>query len=295
MSTANPFVLRGAQVVFVDINPKTMNIDETKIEAAITSKTRAIVPVHYAGVACEMGDIMSIADEYDLYVVEDAAQAMTSTYREKQLGSIGHLGAFSFHETKNFTSGGEGGLLAVNDEQFVDRAEILREKGTNRSQFFRGTVDKYTWVDMGSSYLPSEIQAAYLWGQIEKLQDISLNRRAAWMRYHDELEFLSLRGRVEIPSRSVCSGFNAHIFYLKTAGFEERARFISHMSDRGVMVVFHYIPLHNSPAGKRYGRFSGEDTHTTRESERIVRLPLYYGMKESDQSRVIDAIIEFYD
>lgn len=290
VSTANAFVLRGAKVVFVDVRPDTMNIDETKIEAAITNKTKAIVPVHYAGVACEMDTIMSIANKHDLFVIEDAAQGVMSTYKGRALGSIGHLAAYSFHETKNYTSGGEGGLLLINDKAFVERAEIIREKGTNRSLFFRGMVDKYTWVDVGSSLLPSEIQAAYLWAQLEHAEVITQKRMQLWNQYYDELsEYTETRGIVLPTIPSNCQ-HNAHMFYLKLKDLEQRTQFINLLNKHSVMSVFHYIPLHNSPAGKEFGEFVGADDYTTRESERLVRLPLFFNMESSEQSDAIAAI-----
>lgn len=292
VSTANAFVLRGAKIVFVDIRPDTMNIDETKIEAAITSKTKAIVPVHYAGVACEMDAIMTIASEYGLFVVEDAAQGMMSTYKGKALGSIGHIGAYSFHETKNYTSGGEGGALLINEPSLVTRAEVIREKGTNRSQFFRGMIDKYTWVDIGSSMLPSEIQAAYLYAQLEASQVVNQKRLSIWRAYFDALSSLEVDGSIELPTIPSDISHNAHMFYLKLRGLEQRTKFIDLMKERQVMSVFHYIPLHSSPAGKAFGEFSGDDEFTTTESERLVRLPLYYNMTEGEVEQVVSAVSE---
>ncbi|EGQ8108409.1 dTDP-4-amino-4,6-dideoxygalactose transaminase [Vibrio parahaemolyticus] len=290
VSTANAFALRGAKIVFVDIRPDTMNIDETKIEAAITEKTVAIVPVHYAGVACEMDTIMSIADKYQLIVIEDAAQGVMSTYKGKALGAIGHLGAYSFHETKNYTSGGEGGLLLISDQSFVERAEIVREKGTNRSLFFRGMVDKYTWVDLGSSLLPSEIQAAYLWGQLEDAERINQRRLQIWRTYLDELTPLATKHNIEVPTVPFECQHNAHMFYLKLRNLEQRSKFIEMLRDEGVMSVFHYIPLHSSPAGQEFGRFASSDNYTTQESERLVRLPLFFNMTDVELSFVIKAI-----
>ncbi|WP_420230510.1 dTDP-4-amino-4,6-dideoxygalactose transaminase [Psychrobacter sp. ER1] len=251
VSTANAFVLRGAKVVFVDVRPDTMNIDESKIESAINSKTKAIVPVHYAGVACEMDTIMDIASRHNIYVIEDAAQGMMSTYKGQALGTIGHIGTYSFHETKNYTSGGEGGLLIINDDQFKERAEIIREKGTNRSQFFRGMVDKYSWVDIGSSYLPSDIQAAYLWGQLEKANEINNNRLDSWSYYFENLKMLESKGKIElaiIPSHCKC---NAHMFYMKVSDMQTRSDLINHLKDCEIVAVFHYIPLHTSVAGEK--------------------------------------------
>ncbi|HDM8154648.1 dTDP-4-amino-4,6-dideoxygalactose transaminase [Vibrio harveyi] len=290
VSTANAFVLRGAKVVFVDVRPDTMNIDETKIEAAITSKTKAIVPVHYAGVACEMDTIMSIANKHDLFVIEDAAQGVMSTYKGKALGSIGHLAAYSFHETKNYTAGGEGGLLLINDSVFVERAEIIREKGTNRSLFFRGMVDKYTWVDVGSSLLPSEIQAAYLWAQLENAEIINQKRMQLWDQYYDELSEYTETHGIALPAVPSNCQHNAHMFYLKLKDLEQRTQFINLLNKHSIMSVFHYIPLHSSPAGKEFGEFAGTDDYTTRESERLVRLPLFFNMESSEQSDAIAAI-----
>jgi len=294
VSTANAFVLRGARIVFVDVRPDTMNIDEELIEAAITERTKAIVPVHYAGVACEMDKIMSLAEQYGLYVIEDAAQGMMSSYKGKALGTIGHIGAFSFHETKNYTSGGEGGLLIINDEQFKHRAEIIREKGTNRSQFFRGMVDKYQWVDIGSSYLPSELQAAYLWAQLESVNEINTNRLNTWKRYYHALQTLESPSLIELPSVPLGCVHNAHMFILKTANLDERTALIEHLKMKKIMAVFHYVPLHTAKAGTEFGSFSGTDVHTTSESERLVRLPLWYGMSESEIDLVVDAVKEFY-
>ena len=293
VSTANAFVLRGAKIVFVDIRPDTMNIDETKIEAAITPKTKAIVPVHYAGVGCEMDVIMDIAHRHDVFVVEDAAQGMMGSYKGKPLGTIGHLGAYSFHETKNYTSGGEGGLLIINDQRFLQPAEVIREKGTNRSQFFRGQVDKYTWVDMGSSYLPSELQAAFLWGQLEKAEEINQNRLATWNAYYQAFKILKQPGLVDLPIIPTHCQHNAHMFYLKLKDLEQRTAFIEYLKTNDIMAVFHYIPLHTAPAGKKFGEFVGEDTYTTLESERLVRLPMYYGLKDDERDKVIEAVKSF--
>ncbi|MBE0448531.1 MAG: dTDP-4-amino-4,6-dideoxygalactose transaminase [Actinobacteria bacterium] len=278
VSTANAFVLRGAKIVFVDVRPDTMNIDETLIESAITSKTRAIVPVHYAGVGCEMDTIMAIAKKHNLYVIEDAAQGMMSEYKGQALGTIGHLGAFSFHETKNYTSGGEGGLLIINDERFKGRAEIIREKGTNRTQFFRGMVDKYQWIDVGSSYLPSELQAAYLWGQLERVNDINDNRLATWQRYYEALLPLQKEGKIKLPFIPEGCTHNAHMFYLKVSGLAERTKLLAHLKAKDIVAAFHYVPLHTSIAGKRFGRLHGQDKYTTQNSEQLIRLPLYYGI-----------------
>jgi dTDP-4-amino-4,6-dideoxygalactose transaminase len=291
VSTANAFVLRGAKIVFVDIRPDTMNLDETKIESAITSKTKAIVPVHYAGVACEMDSIMELANKYSLVVIEDAAQGMMSTYKGKALGTIGHLGTYSFHETKNYTSGGEGGLLLINDEKYANRAEVIREKGTNRSQFFRGMVDKYTWVDVGSSLLPSEIQSAYLFAQLESAEEINTKRLSDWNKYYTAFHELATSGLVELPVIPNGCQHNGHMFYLKMKNIEMRTKFIDVMAKKDVMCVFHYIPLHSSPAGKKFGMFLGDDNYTTNESERLVRLPIYFNMTETEINKVISLVI----
>lgn len=292
-STATAFVLAGAKLVFVDIRPDTMNIDEKKIEAAITEKTKVIVPVHYAGVACEMDTIMKIAKKYNLKVVEDAAQGVMSTYKGKALGTIGDFGCFSFHETKNYSMG-EGGALIINDPEYNEKAEILREKGTNRSKFFRGQVDKYTWVDFGDSYLPSEINAAYLWAQLQEAEKINENRLTTWAYYNDSFRDLEEQGKTELPTIPGECKHNAHMFYLKCADLDERTRFISYLKEQGVQAVFHYIPLHSAPAGEKYGRFSGRDVCTTKESERLVRLPLYYNLKSEDKEKVVKAVREFF-
>lgn len=294
VSTANAFVLRGATIVFVDIRPDTMNIDETLIEAAITPKTKAIVPVHYAGVGCEMDTILELAEKYELFVIEDAAQAMTSTYKGRALGTIGHLGAYSFHETKNYTSGGEGGLLIINDEHLVGRAEIVREKGTNRSQFFRGEVDKYSWVDIGSSYLPCELQAAYLWGQLEALERIRDARMKSWDVYYELLGPLEAAGKIERQPYRNRYEHNAHMFYIKCTNLQERSRLLQHFRAHDILAVFHYVPLHSAEAGIKFGYFHGEDVYTTKESERIIRLPMYYGLCKEDQQKVVDCVYEFY-
>jgi dTDP-4-amino-4,6-dideoxygalactose transaminase len=294
VSTANAFVLRGAKIVFVDIRPDTMNLDEKLIEAAVTERTRAIVPVHYAGVACEMEAIMEIADHHGLFVIEDAAQAMMATYRSRTPGAIGHLGAYSFHETKNLTSGGEGGLLIINHERFVERAEIIREKGTNRSQFFRGMVDKYSWVDIGSSYLPSEIQAAYLWGQLEMAEEITRDRIAIWSEYYAALSELNVAGRIELPVVPPHCGPNGHMFYFKTRDLDERSALLAYLDSKGIYAVFHYVPLHSAHAGRLFSRFHGEDKFTTMESERLIRLPLYLGMKKEERLRVLAGVKSFY-
>ena len=293
VSTADAFVLRGATAVFVDINPKTMNIDENLIEDAITEKTKAIVPVHYAGVSCEMDKIMEIAKKHNLYVVEDAAQGVMSTYKGKALGTIGDYGCYSFHETKNYSMG-EGGALLIRDGKNAELAEIIREKGTNRSKFFRGQIDKYTWVEAGSSYLPSDMNAAYLWAQLQKADEINENRLQSWNRYYEGLKDLKEAGKIELPYVPEYCEHNAHMFYIKAKDLEERSALISYLKENGVTAVFHYIPLHTAPAGKEYGRFHGEDKYTTKESERIIRLPMYYELDEQDSKKVMDLIHTFY-
>lgn len=293
VSTADAFALRGAKCVFVDIRPDTMNIDETLIEDAITDKTKAIVPVHYAGVACEMDTIMEIANCHGLVVIEDAAQGIMSSYKGKALGSIGDYGCFSFHETKNYSMG-EGGALLIRDANNVERAEIIREKGTNRSKFFRGQIDKYTWVDAGSSYLPSELNAAYLWAQLEAAQKIYDDRMKSWNLYFELLSDLEKQGKIELPCIPEGCTHNAHMFYIKTKNFDERTRMLSYLKDNGINAVFHYIPLHSAPAGKKYGEFRGEDKYTTNESERLVRLPMYYGLKESEIVYISEKVHEFW-
>lgn len=293
VSTADAFVLRGAKAVFVDIRPDTMNIDERLIEDAITEKTKAIVPVHYAGVGCKMDKIMEIAQKHNLLVIEDAAQGVMSTYKGKALGTIGDFGCYSFHETKNYSMG-EGGALLIRNKEDVEQAEIIREKGTNRSKFFRGQIDKYTWVDAGSSYLPSELNAAYLYAQLELADEINNNRLASWNRYYEGLKKLKDEGIIELPVIPEDCTHNAHMFYIKNKDLDERTEFISYMKENGVGCVFHYIPLHSAPAGLKYGRFNGEDKYTTKESERLARLPLYYSLTEEDQEKVIDTIYKFY-
>ncbi len=293
VSTADAFVLRGAKAVFVDIRPDTMNIDERLIEDAITEKTKAIVPVHYAGVGCKMDKIMEIAQKHNLLVIEDAAQGVMSTYKGKALGTIGNFGCYSFHETKNYSMG-EGGALLIRNKEDVEQAEIIREKGTNRSKFFRGQIDKYTWVDAGSSYLPSELNAAYLYAQLELADEINNNRLASWNRYYEGLKKLKDEGIIELPVIPEDCTHNAHMFYIKNKDLDERTEFMSYMKENGVGCVFHYIPLHSAPAGLKYGRFNGEDKYTTRESERLSRLPLYYNLTEEDQEKVIDTIYKFY-
>ena len=293
VSTANAFVLRGAKVVFVDIRPDTMNIDETKIEQAITDKTKVIVPVHYAGVACEMDTIMSIASRYNLYVVEDAAQGMMSSYKGKALGTIGHLGTFSFHETKNYTSAGEGGLLIVNDDRFNDRAEIIREKGTNRSLFFRGMVDKYSWVDIGSSYLMNDVSAAYLWGNLKKADEINQNRLRSWQKYYDELKELEEKGILSLPNIPDDCIHNAHMFYVKVKNLETRTKLLEYLNENGINAVFHYIPLHSSPAGLKFGSFNGKDINTTLNSNSLLRLPMFYGITNDEIKNIVSKFEEF--
>lgn len=292
-STATAIVLTGATPVFVDIRPDTMNIDETKIEAAITERTKALMVVHYAGVACEMDAIMEISGRHGLKVIEDAAQGVMSTYKGKALGTIGDFGCFSFHETKNYSMG-EGGALLINDPAYNEAAEILREKGTNRSRFLRGQVDKYTWVSYGSSYLPSDMNAAYLWAQLEQADAINENRLASWNGYARGLKTLAETGRIELPKIPEGCVHNAHMFYIKCKDLEERTALISFLKEQGVTAAFHYIPLHSAPAGLQYGRFDGEDVYTTSESNRLVRLPMYYGLSEADVKRICESIGRFY-
>ena len=293
VSTADAFVLRGATAVFVDIRPDTMNMDETLIEAAITPRTRAIVPVHYAGISCEMDTIMDIARRHNLYVIEDAAQAVNCYYKGKALGAIGDYGCFSFHETKNYSMG-EGGALLIQDEKNVELAEIIREKGTNRSKFFRGQIDKYTWVTAGSSYLPSELNAAHLYAQLEQMDKIQDYRMRAWNRYDEGLKPLAEDGCIELPVVPEGCAHNAHMFYIKAKDLAERTALLSFLKARGICAVFHYLPLHSSPAGLKLGRFHGEDRYTTRESERLVRLPMYYGLTDETVDTVIAAVKAFY-
>lgn len=293
VSTADAFVLRGAKVVFVDIRPDTMNIDEEKIEAAITERTKAIVPVHYAGVSCEMDKIMALAKKYNLYVVEDAAQGIMSEYKGKALGTFGDFGALSFHETKNYSMG-EGGALLIRDAKLAEEAEIIREKGTDRSRYFRGQVDKYTWQNYGSSYLPSDMNAAYLYAQLEMADEINDARLARWNQYNEGLMPLKERGIIELPTIPEHCKHNAHMFYIKTKDIKERTDLIAALLSEGIYSAFHYIPLHTAPAGKKFGRFNGEDVYTTKESERLTRLPLFYGLKEEDAELVIKNIKKFY-
>ena len=292
-STANSFVMAGAKLVFVDIRPDTMNIDEKLIEDAITGKTKVIVPVHYAGVSCEMDTILEIAKRHGLKVVEDAAQGVMSTYRGKALGTLGDCGCFSFHETTNYSMG-EGGALLLHREEDILRAEILREKGTNRSQFFRGQVAKYNWVDYGDSYLPSDLNAAYLWAQLEKAEAINANRLGTWNAYHEAFRELQEAGRIGLPTVPKECVHNAHMYYIKCRDLEDRTAFIRFMKERDIGCVFHYVPLHSAPAGLKFGRFHGEDRYTTKESDRLVRLPMYYGMTEKDRDTVIGAALEFF-
>ena len=294
VSTADAFVLRGAIPVFVDIRPDTMNIDENLIEAAITDKTRAIVPVHYAGVACEMDKIMDIAKRHNLVVIEDAAQGIMSTYNGKALGSIGDFGCFSFHETKNYSMG-EGGALLIAHEKDIEEAEIIREKGTNRSKFYRGQIDKYTWVNYGSSYLPSDMNAAYLYAQLEIADEINEARLACWNRYYENLSSLAESGKIDLPVVPEGCVHNAHMFYIKARDIEERTALIDYLSENGVHAVFHYIPLHSAPAGKKFGRFHGEDRYTTKESERLLRLPMFYGLTLEQVDYISGKVKAFYE
>ncbi|MGI6736213.1 MAG: dTDP-4-amino-4,6-dideoxygalactose transaminase [Anaerovoracaceae bacterium] len=293
VSTANAFVLRGAKLVFVDIRPDTMNLNEQLIEDAVTDRTKAIVPVHYAGVGCEMDSIMETARRHGLVVIEDAAQGVMASYRGRALGSIGDLACFSFHETKNYSMG-EGGAILINNENFIENAEIIREKGTDRSRFLRGQVDKYSWISIGSSYLPSDLNAAYLWAELEEADTINDFRLAAWRRYYDGFRDLQEEGCVGLPVIPDECRHNAHMFYLKVRDLEERGQLIRHLKDRGIAAVFHYVPLHSAAAGKKYGVFHGEDRYTTRESSRLLRLPMYYGLKDEEIDQVIAAVREFF-
>lgn len=292
-STATSAVLAGASLVFVDIRPDTMNIDEAKIESAITEKTRAIIVMHYAGVACEMDTILNIAQKYGLKVIEDAAQGIMSTYKGKPLGTIGDFGCYSFHETKNFSMG-EGGALLINAPEHIERAEILREKGTNRSKFFRGQVDKYTWVDIGDSYLPSELNAAYLWAQLQHAKEIQSERMRVWQAYREALRPLEKAGKLVLPTVPEDCEHNAHMFYIKLRNLDERTKFIAYMRECDICSVFHYVPLHSSPAGLRFGRFHGKDEYTTKESERLARLPLYYRIDSEDLNHIIQKVKDFF-
>ncbi len=294
VSTADAFVLRGATPVFVDIRPDTMNIDENKIEDAITDKTRAIVPVHYAGVGCEMDVIMDIAGRHDLIVIEDAAQGIMSTYKGRALGAIGDFGCFSFHETKNFSMG-EGGAILIKDEKYVEDAEIFREKGTDRSKYYRGQVDKYRWQNYGSSYLPSDMNAAYLWAQLELADEITTARMARWDQYRERLQDLADSGRIELPYIPAHCTHNAHMFYIKVKDLAERTALIRYLGENEILAVFHYVPLHTAPAGLKYGRFNGTDEYTTKESDRLVRLPMYYKLTEKETDYICDKVHEFFD
>ena len=293
-STANAFVLAGAKLVFVDIRPDTMNLDEKLIESAITDRTKVIVPMHYAGVACEMDTIMEIARKHGLLVVEDAAQGVMSTYKGKALGTIGDFGCYSFHETKNYSMG-EGGALVINNPRYFEKAEILREKGTNRSKFFRGQVAKYNWVDFGDSYLPSELNAAYLWPQLLKADEINQFRLNCWNRYFEAFRGLCEEGLIQLPTIPNGCVHNAHMFYIKCRTLQERTAYISYMKENGALCVFHYVPLHSAPAGLKFGRFFGKDIYTTADSDRLVRLPLYYGLTEEEQEQVIDKTLAFFE
>lgn len=292
VSTADAFVLRGATCVFVDIRPDTMNIDETKIEEAITEKTKAIVPVHYAGVSCAMDEIMAIAKKYNLKVVEDAAQSVNAFYKGKALGTIGDFGCYSFHETKNYSMG-EGGAILFQDDRYLEPAEILREKGTNRSQYFRGQIDKYTWVGYGSSYLPSDMNAAYLWAQLEEADKINDKRLSIWNFYHEELKELEDKGVLERPYIPEYATHNAHMYYIKVKDLRVRTKLLAYLKERGILSVFHYVPLHSATAGKKFGRFHGEDVYTTKESERLCRLPMYYSLSLEEAAEVVKALKEF--
>ena len=293
VSTANAFVLRGAKIVFVDIRPDTMNIDENLIEAAITEKTKAIVPVHYAGVGCEMDKILEIAKRHNLLVIEDAAQGVMAKYKDRFLGTIGDIGCYSFHETKNYSMG-EGGAIVLRDDRFLEMAEIIREKGTNRSKFYRGQVDKYTWIEHGSSYLPSELNAAYLWGQLEEADKINDNRLETWNYYNESLKQLEIDGYITRPYIPKECTHNAHMYYIKVKDLEERTKLIQYLKENEVQAVFHYVPLHTAPAGIKYDRFCGEDRYTTKESERLLRLPMYYGITKEDREKVVRLIKEFF-
>ena len=292
-STANAFVLRGAKIVFVDIRPDTMNIDETLIEDAITNKTKAIIPVHYAGVSCEMDKIMEIAKKYNLYVIEDAAQGVMSKYKQRFLGTIGDFGCYSFHESKNYAMG-EGGAILIKNKDFIERAEIIRDAGTSKSKFLRGEINQYTWVDIGSSYLPSELNSAYLYAQLEKAETINQNRLDTWNIYYNGLESLREKGLIELPYIPDECEHNAHMFYIKCKNIEERTKLVNYLKEDNIYAIFHYIPLHSSIAGLKYGRFNGVDNYTTRESERILRLPMYYNLEKSKVEYVINKINKFY-
>lgn len=292
VSTANAFALRGARIIYVDIRKDTMNLDESLLEAAITERTKGIVIVHYAGVSCEMDTIMEIAKKYKLPVIEDAAQGVMSTYKGRALGTIGDLGCYSFHETKNYTMG-EGGALVINNEKYRERAEIIREKGTNRTQFFRGEIDKYSWVDLGSSFLPSEFNVCYLYGQLLKADEINKDRLESWKFYNENLQCI-LKTGAELPYIPSECIHNAHMFYIKLRDLQQRTEFIKYMRSKGISCVFHYVPLHSAEAGKKYGSFHGQDRHTTRESERLVRLPLYYGLERNDIEKVVSETVNWF-
>ncbi len=293
VSTADAFVLRGARVKFVDIDPKTMNINANLIENAITSKTKAIVPVHYAGVGCDMDHIMQIAKEHKLFVVEDAAQGMMAKYKGRYLGTIGDFGSYSFHETKNYTMG-EGGTININNPKYMERGEIIREKGTNRAKFFRGEIDKFSWVDIGSSYLPSEMNAAYLYAQLESADIINNKRIMIWENYYNGLLDLKEKGYLELPYIPKECEHNAHMFYIKLKNLDERSRMINYLREKGIYAVFHYVPLHSSQAGKKYGEFVGGDVYTTKESERLLRLPMFYDLKLEVCDYIIDCVEDFF-
>lgn len=293
VSTADAFVMRGAKIVFTDIRPDTMNIDENRIEEAITDKTKAIVPVHYAGVGCEMDTICSIAEKYGLTIIEDTAQGIMSEYKGQALGTFGKFGCLSFHETKNYSMG-EGGSLLINDDADLEKAEIVREKGTNRSKFYRGQIDKYTWVDYGSSYLPSELNAAYLFAQLEMADEINNARLLCWNRYYENLKPLQDAGYIKLPYVPEHCKHNAHMFYIKADNIDERTKVIEYLRSKNINSVFHYIPLHSSPAGKKYGRFYGDDVHTTAESEKLTRLPMYYGLTLAQVDHVCEVLTAFY-
>jgi dTDP-4-amino-4,6-dideoxygalactose transaminase len=292
-STANAFVLRGATIVFVDIRPDTMNLDEQLIEDAVTERTRVIVAMHYAGVACEMDQIMEIARRHHLYVVEDAAQAVMSSYHGKALGTFGDFGCYSFHETKNYSMG-EGGAILINHADDIERAEIIREKGTDRSKFLRGQIDKYTWTDMGSSFLPSELNAAYLAPQLYHAEEINEDRLRSWNQYHESFQSLASSGKIELPCVPPDCEHNAHMYYIKVRDLEERSRLIAYLNSRDIGAVFHYVPLHSAPAGKKFGRFSGTDRYTTRESERLLRLPMHFRLPAESIDRVVETVYEFF-
>jgi dTDP-4-amino-4,6-dideoxygalactose transaminase len=292
-STANAFVLRGGRIVFIDIRPDTMNLDEKLVQKAVTGKTKVIVAVHYGGISCEMDTILNVAGQNNIMVIEDAAQAMMSTYKSRFVGTIGSIGCYSFHESKNYNCG-EGGAIILNDEKFIDRAEVIREKGTDRSKFFRGLVDKYSWVDVGSSYLPSELNAAYLYAQLEKSDEINEDRLQKWDFYHERLKSLAEKGHIELPVVPEECRHNGHMFYIKVKGKGERKHLLDYLEKNGISAVFHYLPLHTSGAGRTFGRFSGQDRFTTRESERLLRLPMYYGLLKKDIAKITGCIERFY-